>query len=246
MLCNGAAQIFPQILKNKTGDGGSGLLVLRSGTDEHHALIAVAVTNGHIAHAVLDLDVACALHTQQLVDVLDIHLIAQNIANPVVQLCAAVGITIGADNLSGFVRRLVVLAGDNLVAGVHIKHQFADCLVESIQIVVDAVLCILLHTVQPLLLLFDGNAQLFGGLVVLVQLQLVVVLQLLCIFRTDRAVRPQSAKGCKHHCKSQRNGEYPFKSFQEQNEDVLKGNFLSLNALMHKMRHLLSLLSIKI
>ena len=88
--CNGAAQIFPQILKNKTGEGRSGLLVLRSGTDEHHALIAVAVTNGHIAHAVLNLDVTCALHTQQLVDVLNVHRLAQNIANPVVQLCAAV------------------------------------------------------------------------------------------------------------------------------------------------------------
>ena len=117
----------------------------------------------------------------------------------------------------------------------------------ALQVVLSLVLtavCLIWN--EPLLLLFDGDAQLFGGLVVLVQLQLVVVLQLLCIFRTDRAVRPQSAKGCKHHCKSQRNGEYPFKSFQEQNEDVLKGNFLSLNALMHKMRHLLSLLSIKI
>ena len=233
VLGDGVAKLFPQVVVDKAGDLGGGLLVLRSGADDHNALVAVAVLDGDVAHAVPNLDVAGALDGQQLIDVLDLDLLAQDVADTLVQLGAAVGVAVGADQLAGLVGVLVVLAGCNLVAGVNVKDQLADRLIVGVQIVVDTLLSVGLQAVQPLLIPLDGIAQALGGGVVLVQRNLVVVQLLLHVFPIDGAVAAPGPIRRKEDGEDERDGQNPLKLFEKQDEHILKGNFLALNALMH-------------
>src|SRR5699024_12144896 len=74
---------------------------------------------------------------------------------------------------------------------------------------------------------------LFGGVVVFIQLNLVIIPQLLIAFSADRTVAAKSTVSCKYYSKRHRYQKYPLKLFEEQNQHILKGHFFALNALMH-------------